>query len=87
MEPLFYPLLLDDFSGLPTCCAISADIDPLCDDADAYAQKLQQAGGKAGRINEPGLVHGYLRARHCSDKTKRSFERICQGLVDVAQFR
>jgi len=80
----FYPLLAGDFSGCPTTIAISADIDPLRDDARLYVDKLQAAGVSASWINEPGLVHDYLRARHVSTLAGAAFERICAAISKLA---
>ena len=58
----FFPLLAEDFSGLPKTIAISAEVDPLRDDCALYVEKLQAAGVEATWINEPGLVHDFVRA-------------------------
>lgn len=79
-DPTFVPLAATDFRGLPPCVAISADIDPLRDDSGAYVERLAKAGVPALWVNEPGLVHGYLRARHMSRVARASFERICRAI-------
>jgi acetyl esterase len=81
----FAPLAARDFHGLPPCIAISADIDPLRDDCDAYVRRLGAAGVPAVWVNEPGLVHGYLRARLMSSKARASFARIAEGLGTLAR--
>ncbi|MFK7874783.1 MAG: alpha/beta hydrolase [Paracoccaceae bacterium] len=86
-DPLSAPLQDTDFSGLPPTVAVSAQCDPLSSDGDAYVQKIQSAGGQASWINEPGLVHGYLRARRMSTRAQASFARICAALKQVAQGR
>lgn len=83
----FYPLSASDFSGCPATVAISADIDPLRDDASLYVQKLQAAGVEARWINEAGLVHDYLRARHVSRLAAKAFARICDAIRQLAQNR
>lgn len=80
----YAPLAVADYAGLPPCIAISADIDPLRDDCDEFVQRLKAAGVPAIWINEPGLVHGYLRARLMSSKAKASFTRIANGLQTLA---
>jgi len=75
-DDTFAPLWSSDFSNLPPTAAFSAQCDPLCDDAVIYANKIRLAGGKAHCTIEPGLVHGYLRARHSSVRAKESFSRI-----------
>ena len=72
----FAPLRDADFSGLPPTVLFSADIDPLRDDSRDYRDAVLEAGGKAVWINEPGLLHGYLRARVMSSKAAGSFSRI-----------
>ncbi|MEZ5922861.1 MAG: alpha/beta hydrolase [Hyphomicrobiaceae bacterium] len=83
----YAPLAATDFRGLAPCIAISADIDPLRDDCDVYVQRLKAAGVPAVWINEPGLVHGYLRARLMSSKAKASFARIVDGVRRLAERR
>lgn len=76
-DPAFAPLSARSFSGAPPCIAITADIDPLRDDGRVYVERLAAAGVSARWINEPGLVHGYLRARLMSRRAQASFGRIC----------
>ncbi len=84
-DPEFYPLVADDFGGLPPTVAISADVDPLRDDACLYVERLKAAGVAAQWINETGLVHDYLRARHHSDRAGAAFARICAAITRLAE--
>ncbi|MDH3760256.1 MAG: alpha/beta hydrolase [Gammaproteobacteria bacterium] len=83
-DPEFYPLSGVDFGNTPASIVISADIDPLRDDARLYAEKLQAAGVTAHWINEPGMVHDYLRARHVSKAAGAAFGRICDSIKQLA---
>lgn len=74
------PLLARDFSGLPPTWIVSAECDPLRDDGRDYRDAILAAGGKAYWRLEPGLVHGYLRARTTVARAKASFERICEAV-------
>jgi acetyl esterase len=74
------PLADADFANLPPTVVITAECDPLSSDGEAYGQRIVAAGGKAFWFEEPGLVHGYLRARHTVDRARQSFTRI----VDAA---
>ena len=78
------PLQDSDFSGLPPTLAIAAQCDPLADDARDYAARLTAAGGTAVWIEEPGLVHGYLRARATVPRAAASFARITATLSAMA---
>ena len=58
------PACRRDFSRLPPTVVITAECDPLSRDGETYRDRIIAAGGKAWWYEEPGLVHGYLRARH-----------------------
>ncbi|NVO54451.1 alpha/beta hydrolase [Rhodobacteraceae bacterium B1Z28] len=84
-DPTFAPLLDADFSDLPPTVVVTADCDPLRDDGSAYCDKVTAAGGQAYWINEPGLVHGYLRARTTVKRAADSFERISVAIEALGQ--
>ncbi len=84
-DATFAPLVDADFSALPPTVAFSADCDPLRDDAAAYVARLRDAGGQAQWVNEPGLVHAYLRARHSVRRARESFERISLAVEALGQ--
>lgn len=84
-DATYAPLHDDDFSGLPPTLVVTADCDPLRDDGAAYCAALRAAGGRVEWINEPGLVHGYLRARHSVTRARDSFERIVLGIEALGQ--
>ena len=86
-DPRATPLNDPDFANLPPTLVISAECDPLSGDGDAYVQKIRDAGGIAEWINEKGLVHGYLRARHTVKRAHESFGRIVAGIDDFARNR
>lgn len=86
-DPTVTPLRDTDFTGLPPTVVISAECDPLCDDGPAYAARIAVAGGRALAIVEPGLVHGYLRARATVPRAAASFTRICTAIAALAEGR
>lgn len=86
-DPSLAPLLDKDFSALPPTVAVSAQCDPLCDDGRAYCELINRAGGTAHWINEEGLVHGYLRARHSVQRAGESFTRIVGAITALAERR
>lgn len=79
-DATFAPLDDTDYSGLPPTVAITAECDPLSDDGRVYRDRILAAGGKAVWINEQGLVHGYLRARHSVARARDSFTRIIEAV-------
>ena len=83
-DPTVSPLQDRDFTGLPLTLALAAECDPLADDARDYATRIRQAGGRAHWVTEPGLVHGYLRARHSVPRVTESFARITATITAFA---
>lgn len=83
-NPAFSPLQAAGFAGLPPTIAITAECDPLSDDGKLYCDQITAAGGKALHIEEPGLVHGYLRARHKVTRAGDSFDRIVTAIATLA---
>jgi len=79
------PLQDSDYSGLPPTVIFTADCDPLRDDGRDYRDRSREAGGQVFLINEPGLVHSYLRARHTAAAAGDSFERITVAIEALGQ--
>ncbi|RUU06330.1 alpha/beta hydrolase [Mesorhizobium sp. USDA-HM6] len=75
-----YPLADADFAYLPPTVLITAQCDPLSSDGEAYRDRVIAAGGRAYWFEEPGLVHGYLRARHTVGRARSSFTRIVEAV-------
>jgi acetyl esterase len=84
-DPTYAPLHDTDFSDLPPTVVVSAQCDPICDDGQIYCDRIRDAGGLAHWIPEPGLVHGYLRARHTVGRAADSFERIVLAIEALGQ--
>ena len=83
-DPRFAPLHDSTFANLPASVVFTAGCDPLCDDGEVYCERVSAAGGQARWVNEPGLVHGYLRARHSVGRARDSFDRIVAAVRDLA---
>ena len=84
-DPTVAPLQDSDFRNLPPTVTFGAECDPLCDDAAAYARAITGAGGRAHSVLEPGLVHGYLRARATVPRAAASFTRIIAAIAALAR--
>lgn len=81
------PLWAPSFAGLPPTVAFAAECDPLADDPRAYCALVAAEGGRAHWVLEPGLVHGYLRARHSVARARESFTRITEAITALGAGR
>src|SRR5690606_12350367 len=75
-EITLWPLADADFANLPPTVVVSAECDPLSSDGETYRDRIRAAGGRAVWVEEKGLVHGYLRARHSVERARASFSFI-----------
>lgn len=84
-DPTANALSDTDFTALPPTVIFTAECDPLASDGPAYRDAILKAGGQATLIEEPGLIHGYLRARHSVTRARDSFARITAALLAASR--
>lgn len=60
LDPRVCPILQDDFSGLPPAFVLTAEYDPMRDDAEDYAYLMEAAGVAVELRRYEGTVHPFL---------------------------
>ncbi|SNU00878.1 Acetyl esterase/lipase [Ruaniaceae bacterium KH17] len=75
-NPLVAPLLAEDLSGQPRTLVITAELDLLRDEGEAYARKLQEAGNDVELVRIDGALHGFITLPRFSKPLRTAYERI-----------
>ncbi len=82
-SPLASPLRADDLSGLPAATVITAEYDPLRDEGELYAKKLEEAGVSAEILRYDGMIHGFFTMAGVLDTARTAVLDAAQRLRDA----
>jgi acetyl esterase len=79
-NPLASPTFTTNFNGLPPALIITAEFDPLRDEAEDYGQKLRDAGVPVQVSRYEGMVHGFISMNDMLDKGKDGIAEAAAAL-------
>nr|WP_243236974.1 alpha/beta hydrolase [Heliobacterium chlorum] len=82
-NPYASPLLYPDLHGLPPAMIITAEYDPLRDDGEMYAKKLEEAGVPVTLRRYNGMIHGFASLLDHFDQAKRAIEDGANQLKNI----
>ena len=79
-NPYASPLLAKDLSCLPPALVITAEFDPLRDEGETYAQRLQAAGVTVTHRRYDGMIHGFFGMPAFIDRGRIAVTEACSAL-------
>jgi len=74
------PMRAADLAGLPPAIVVTAEYDPLRDQGEAYARKMEAAGVPVQLLRYDGVFHGFFGMGAMMEPSRRAFDDVVDGL-------
>ena len=82
-DPYASPSRSNNLSGVPPATIFTAEFDPLRDEGEAYAEKLEGFGVRCDLKRYPGIIHGFFQMHDLLPKARQAVEHACQNLREA----
>jgi acetyl esterase len=82
-NPLASPLRAPDVSRLPPATVITAEFDPLRDEGEAYAARLDASGVPTQLVRYDGMIHDFVLLGDAVDRAKEAVALVGRALRDA----
>ena len=79
-DPRAVPARSADLSGTAPAFVQTAEYDPLRDEAERYAERLEQAGVPTEVVRYPGVVHGFATRWHAIARAEQAHDDLAAAL-------
>lgn len=79
-DPLVSPLMATDLGGQPRTLLITAELDLLCDEGEAYGRALRDAGIPVRIHRVEGALHGFITLPRFARSLREAYEVIDEFL-------
>jgi acetyl esterase len=79
-HPYVSPLYADTLAGVAPALVITAEVDPLQDEGEAYARRLHDDGVPVVHTMYPGMHHGFLNLTQLFPKAQKALDQVVASL-------
>ncbi len=78
------PMKAASLRGLPPALVLTAEVDPLRDDAEAYAERLRRDGVPTTAVRHAGVFHGFFTEVGTFAQTDAAIDDVVRHLRGIA---